>query len=47
MSAPTQQQIETVITEKERAQRDLEKMNDIKLDGQQIDGTRYKFVIIN
>lgn len=44
MSAPTQQQIDTIITEKERAQRDLEK---IKLDGQQIDGTRYKFVITN
>ena len=43
MASPTEQDIIDVVASKQRAERDIEYANSIKLDTQQIEGTRYKF----
>jgi hypothetical protein len=43
MSAPTQQEIERLLAAQDRATRESDYADTIKMDYQQIEGTRYKF----
>ena len=43
MSAPTEKEIEKLINAKDRAEKDSNYTDSIKMDVQQITGTRYKF----
>ena len=44
---PTQQEIERVIRTAEQAPKDTNFANSIVIDSEQIEGTRYKFLISN
>ena len=43
MAAPTQQEIDRLINAVDRAQKDSDYVDAIKMDVQNIDGTRYRF----